>query len=63
MFEPLIGEQVGKLLTDGLDQFGLRDVVEDETGDAVYIPWKDDRKSSFRESREQHVPGITKTRR
>lgn len=52
MFEAFIGEQIGQLLADHLDQLGFRDVVVDEASDAVYIPWEEDRKSSFMESEE-----------
>lgn len=41
MFEALVGEQVGQLLTDGLNQFGFRDVVVNEAADAVHIACKD----------------------
>ena len=50
MFEALIGEQVGQLLADHLDQLGFRDVVVDEAGDAVDIPWEEDGKSSLMQS-------------
>lgn len=43
MFEALVGEKIGQLLADGLDQLGFRDVVVDETSDAFYIPWEADR--------------------
>lgn len=49
MFEALIGEQIGHLLANRLDQLGFGDVVVDETSDAVYIPWEEDGKSSFME--------------
>lgn len=39
MLEALAGEQVGQLLADGLDQLGFGDVVMDEAGDALHIPW------------------------
>lgn len=39
MLEALTGEQVGQLLADGLDQLGFGDVVMDEAGDALHIPW------------------------
>lgn len=40
MFEAFVGEQIGQLLPDGLDQLGIGDVMVDECGDAVYIPWR-----------------------
>lgn len=49
MFEALTGEQIGQLLADGLDQLGFGDVVVDEAGEAVYIPWEEDTNSSFME--------------
>ncbi len=55
MFEALVGEQVGQLLADHLDQLGFGDVVVDEAGDAVYVAWEDDRKTSFTESWEESV--------
>lgn len=39
MLEGPAGEQVGQFLADGLDQLGLGDVVMDEAGDALRIPW------------------------
>lgn len=39
MLEALTGEQVGQLLADGLDQLGFGDVVMDEAGDVLHIPW------------------------
>lgn len=45
VFEALIGEQIGQLLADHLDQLGFRNVVVDEASDVVYIPWEEDRKS------------------
>ena len=42
MLEPFIGEQIGQLLSNRLDQLGFRDVVVDEAGDAVHIPWEED---------------------
>lgn len=42
VFEALIGQQVGQLLADHLDQLGFGDVVVDEGSDAVYIPWEED---------------------
>lgn len=41
VFEALVGQQVGQLLPDVLDQLGFRDVVVDEASDAVYITWED----------------------
>lgn len=48
MFEALVGEEIGQLLADGLDQLGFRDVVVDETSDAFYIPWEEDRQPGFK---------------
>ena len=39
VLEALAGQQVGELLADALDQLGLRDVVVDQAGDAVDVPW------------------------
>lgn len=41
MFEAFVGEQIGQLLSDGLDQLRIGDVMVDEGGDAVYIPWRE----------------------
>lgn len=38
MLEALIGKQIGQLLANCLYQFGFRDMVMDETGDAVNVP-------------------------
>lgn len=43
VFEGLAGEQVSELLADGLDQFGLGDVVMDEAGDVLHIPCGEDK--------------------
>lgn len=54
VLEASVGEQVGQLLTDGLDQPGLRDVVVDEAADAVYVTCKEQRRNHC--SRRQHCP-------
>lgn len=54
VFEASVGEQVGQLLTDGLNQPGLRDVVEDEAADALYVACKEQRRNLC--SRRQHKP-------
>ena len=37
VLEALIGQQVGQLLTNHLDELGLRNVVVDEICDAVHL--------------------------
>lgn len=54
VLEASVGEQVGQLLTDGLNQPGLRDVVVDEAADAVYVACKEQRRNHC--SRRQHHP-------
>jgi len=49
MFEPFVGEQIGQLLSNRLNQLGIRDVVVDETRDVVYVPWEEDRMSHLEE--------------
>lgn len=44
MLEALIGQQVGQLLADRLDQLGFGDVVVDEASDAVDIPLRGEQK-------------------
>lgn len=63
MFEALVGEQIGQLLANHLDQLGFRDVVVDEASDAVYIPWEEDRKSSFMERVVKSFPKIAETKK
>lgn len=40
MLEAFIREQIGQLLSNCLYQFGFWDMVVDETGDAVDVPWE-----------------------
>lgn len=47
MFEALIGEQIGQLLANHLNQLGFRDVVVDEASDAVYIAWEEEDGKSY----------------
>lgn len=55
VLEASAGEQVGQLLTDGLNQPGLRDVVVDEAADAVYVACEKQREKNHC-SRRQRRP-------
>lgn len=47
VLEASAGEQVGHLLTDGIDQPGLGDVVVDQPADAVHVACKEEPEKSL----------------
>lgn len=53
MLETFIGEQIGQLLADHLNQLGFGDVVVDEACDAINIPLEGKTKSNIGGFREE----------
>lgn len=46
VLEPFIGEEIGQLLANLLNQLGFRNMVVDQAGDTFYVPCKRNRQSN-----------------